>query len=162
MSKKLLHLPPGWQYCNGSDITEGPWTGGKTPDLNGPGLFLRGGDEDSVLDTEEGQLQDHQHVDSGHSHSCTASSTAEPHYHESWKGPTSSSSNTNAGTYHSSTNENIGDYISTLPTTVLVNTTCDLGSEVSSNIGGVDSTGANSGEETRPANMRVIYIIRVY
>ena len=39
-------------------------------------------------------------------------------------------------------------------------TTCSLSSH-DSNIGGV-ATGANTGGETRPSNMKVIYIIRVY
>ena len=60
-------------------ITAGPWAGGRTPDLNG--LFLRGGNEDNVLEMEDSQLQDHEHTDGGHSHSCSASSTAAPHSH---------------------------------------------------------------------------------
>ena len=120
---EVVDLPPGWQNCDGSDITEGPWTGGKTPDLNGRGLFLRGGDEDNVLETEESQLQDHQHVDKGHTHDCNAESKAGRHHHTYQRGKDTA--------------------------------------EVKSNIGGVDDDGANAGDETRPANMRVIYIIRV-
>ena len=57
----------------------GPWKGGVTPQLNN--LFLRGGDEDSVLETQTSQLQDHQHSDPGHSHGCSATSTASDHHH---------------------------------------------------------------------------------
>ena len=41
------------------------------PDLNGKGLFLRGGSGSSVLKEEEAQMKDHHHKDSGHSHTCT-------------------------------------------------------------------------------------------
>ena len=41
---------------------------------------------------------------------------------------------------------------------VTVDSTCNLDSQVS-NMGGVDG---DTGDETRPANMRVIYIIRVF
>ena len=44
--------------------------------------------------------------------------------------------------------------------TVKVRTDCDVNS-ASSNIGGVKS-GAKSGGETRPRNMNVIFIIRIY
>ena len=50
----------------------GIWSGGKTPDLNGPGLFLRGGSEDEVLMTQESSIQDHEHQDDQHSHGCSA------------------------------------------------------------------------------------------
>ena len=65
LSGDPLSLPSGWQFCDGGHIYGGPWDGGKTPDLNG--LFLRGGNEASVLEREESQLQDHKHVDGGHS-----------------------------------------------------------------------------------------------
>ena len=42
---------------------------------------------------------------------------------------------------------------------VTVESTCDLGDNQFSNMGGVDG---DAGDETRPANMRVIYIIRVF
>merc|ERR1711934_259632 len=74
-------LPDGWLPCNGSTITKGPWTGGKTPDLNSIGAFLRGGADDKVLEMEDDQVQDHEHEDPGHQHDCSASSTASPHDH---------------------------------------------------------------------------------
>ena len=43
---------------------------------------------------------------------------------------------------------------------VSVSTSCSLGSSTSG-MGGV-SSGANSGVETRPINMKVMYVIRVY
>merc|ERR1719270_265655 len=63
-STNMVDLPRGWMFCNGSDITEGPWKGGKTPDLNSIGAFLRGGSEDLVLEMEDSQMEDHNHEDS--------------------------------------------------------------------------------------------------
>ena len=157
-SNDLLPIPEGWQLCDGSNITVGPWAGGKTPDLNG--LFLRGGKEDNVLQMEDSQLQDHKHVDGGHSHNCSASSTAAPHSHTYV-----ATEKYHVDGYTSGGSWNANDYQATYNTsqaTVSVSTTCSLGSDVSSSIGGVDSSGANAGSETRPANMKVQYIIRVF
>merc|ERR1719264_1958602 len=74
-------LPDGWLPCNGSTITKGLWAGGKTPDLNSIGAFLRGGADDKLLEVEDDQVQEHGHEDSGHQHDCSASSTAAPHTH---------------------------------------------------------------------------------
>ena len=153
----MVDLPRGWMFCNGSDITEGPWKGGKTPDLNSIGAFLRGGTEDLVLEMEDGQLEDHTHEDTGHSHTCSATSVSEPHHHTSsgrWKRETLPE-----GTFYS-------DYVDygaihySDDTTVKVTTTCSLASE-RSGLGGVSSS-ANSGSETRPINMKVMYVIRVF
>ena len=51
--------------------------------------------------------------------------------------------------------------VETNSVSVSVSTTCNLDTE-GSNLLGVDSSTAESGKETRPANMKVIYIIRVY
>merc|ERR1719341_23125 len=75
------NLPDGWLPCNGSTITKGPWTGGKTPDLNGEKRFLSGGTDDKILEVEDDQVQEHQHEDSGHEHGCFASSSAGNHHH---------------------------------------------------------------------------------
>ena len=74
-------LPDGWLPCDGRTIAKGPWTGGKTPDLNTVGAFLRGGPESKSLEMEDDQVQDHQHVDTGHSHSCSALSSGGRHQH---------------------------------------------------------------------------------
>merc|ERR1719300_644549 len=150
-----LPLPEGWMFCNGSDITKGIWSGGKTPDLNGPGLFLRGGSEDEVLMTQESSIQDHEHQDDQHSHGCSANSVADPHTHQYWH-PRDSNDRFQYGSL-TARDTVINDQ--TGSETVTVHTTCEVNSQ-SSNIGGV--TGANADEETRPANMRVLYIIRVF
>jgi len=157
-SGDLLPLPNGWQMCDGSNITKGPWLGSQTPDLNGQGLFLRGGDQDSMLEVEQSMLQDHEHEDGGHSHSCTASSTSEPHKHAThWRNEGQSGSGKFTLGYQ-------GDSISTKhmdETTVNVSTTCSLDSQTS-NMGSVDTGNSNAGHETRPANMKILYIIRVF
>ena len=60
-SSKAVSIPEGWMPCDGSPITQGPWKGGRTPDLNSIGGFLRGGPEDLVLEMEDSQIEDHQH-----------------------------------------------------------------------------------------------------
>ena len=61
-------LPSGWQPCDGSYINRGPMEGQTTPDLNGAGLFIRGGADNVAGQMEEDSVQDHQHIDSGHQH----------------------------------------------------------------------------------------------
>ena len=152
---EIRPIPEGWQYCNGSYITDGPWSGMRTPDLNG--LFLRGGDVDSVLEMEDSQLEDHEHEDGGHSHSCSASSTAAPHsHHFDTNRVWSDQAFDCVGNCRANLDRADG---STKSATVSVTTTCSLSSH-DSNMGGV-SSGANAGSETRPANMKVQYIIRV-
>jgi hypothetical protein len=61
-------IPEGWMRCDGSLIEVGPFSGQATPDLNLPGLFLRGGADNMAGQTQEDTLQQHIHVDEGHSH----------------------------------------------------------------------------------------------
>ena len=61
-------LPSGWTQCDGRQITEGPWVGRTTPDLNNGNLFLRGGTEVQMLEYEADMILDHLHTDSGHTH----------------------------------------------------------------------------------------------
>ena len=65
-------LPDGWIKCDGGIVPDGSiWSGLEVPDLNGKGLFLRGGSGSNVLKEEESQMKDHHHQDNGHSHTCT-------------------------------------------------------------------------------------------
>ena len=43
----------------------------------------------------------------------------------------------------------------------VVTTECENESQ-SANLGGVDTNDVNAGDENRPANMKVVYIIRIY
>ena len=61
-------VPDGWTKCDGRLIAEGPWIGRLTPDLNNRNVFLRGGLESQSLEYENDQILDHQHVDNNHTH----------------------------------------------------------------------------------------------
>ena len=156
-------LPEGWLPCNGSTITKGPWTGGKTPDLNSIGAFLRGGTEETILEVESDQLQDHQHEDPGHQHNCDASATASDHYHDI---PYYSSSANSGNMWCDKEAEwsqfcVVTDSVFTPEAHGLtVSADCSITSK-SSGIGGVDSS-SRSGTETRPINMKVFYVMRCW
>ena len=185
-SQTVEALPDGWLPCDGSTITKGPWIGGKTPDLNSIGAFLRGGTDDKVLEVEDDQVQDHEHEDSGHQHDCSASSTAAPHDHDylQYNNKDQACAQSNCGhIMHSRTITQTTESAS-----VSVSTSCSTSFLVfasvwtwaiiiskmihysalkakmkshSSGIGGVDSA-ARSGTETRPINMKVSYVMRCW
>ena len=156
-------LPDGWLPCDGSTITKGPWTGAKTPDLNSIGAFLRGGTNDKVLQMEDDQVQDHEHDDPGHQHSCSATSEAGSHHHsfdrydlEFFTDHMDVSSVKNwAGDMKRTTKG-----ATTGSASVSVSTSCSTSSH-SSGIGGVNKS-ARSGSETRPINMKVSYVMRCW
>jgi len=160
----VMDLPDGWMWCNGSIITKGPWKGEKTPDLNTVGAFLRGGREDLVLEMEDDQIKDHKHSDSGHSHSCTATSTAGDHSHTYSYGRHDQGDGSFMGTdadWDEMDRDRI-EYqtVQTGYSKIYISTTCKTGT-VFSGIGGVTS-GSKTGGETRPVNMKVIYIMKIY
>ena len=64
----LMQAPSGWQRCDGSTILRGTLTGSATPNLNSAGLFLRGGAEEAAGSVEEDAVQNHHHMDGGHTH----------------------------------------------------------------------------------------------
>lgn len=152
-----IPLPEGWAFCNGSSIKRGPWKGQHTPDINGAGLFLRGGNEANMLEKEHSQLEDHEHIDNSHNHGCSASSSTSQHTHTFYDDHMESSKVDCGGScwsYHAD-----GQTARTDPATVHVTTTCSTTSH-SSNMGGVFD--ASAGAETRPANMKVLFIIRIF
>ena len=53
-----ISLPDGWVECDGQLITEGIWNNLRTPNLNGEGLFLRGGSQSNVLEIEGDLVRD--------------------------------------------------------------------------------------------------------
>merc|ERR1719391_83446 len=136
---KMVSLPDGWVRCDGSTIPEpSVWAGQLTPDLNGEKRFLRGASDSEVLTLEEDQMQDHKHQvsDPGHAHNYNDK------YTNNRDGP------------HDGPNdgEGIFDYDH--------NRTSDS-SKTGITVNGV-SSGYRSGSETRPKNMNVIYIMRVW
>merc|ERR1711971_300404 len=136
---EMVSLPDGWVRCDGATIPEpSVWAGQLTPNLNGEKRFLRGASDSEVLTLEEDQMQDHKHElnDPGHSH------VYDDRYTDNRDGPNTGPKDGEGifGLSHTRTSEK-----STSGVTVQ----------------GV-SSGFRSGTETRPKNMNVIYIMRVW
>ena len=135
-----VSVPEGWQRCDGSIIQQPSiWAGQRTPDLNNQMRFLRGAPDDSVLSLEEDQIIDHQHdvTDPGHVHDIE-----------------------NAVNYMGSVYEfHVGsdhDYI------VMVGGKPKISSAKTGISVGRVSDSTQRGSETRPKNMHVTYIIRIF
>ena len=135
-------IPDGWQWCNGSVISKPSiWAGRRTPDLNTDGRFIRGGNEETLLSFEDDMMQDHQHSvdDPGHFH---------PYIDKTIDYGRS------GHCYDYDCSNQVGDPTFDRTTT--------------SNVTGISVNGISSGagyrygQETRPKNMRAIYIMRVY
>ena len=146
-------LPPGWMYCDGSEIqAPSEWAGKRVPDLNGERRFLRGGPEENVLNLEDHQMQDHAH---GIDHTITLH---DPGHHHSYRKVPEEETKVSGGLvgnevydWHGPSNYDTTD-IST-------------GITVSSSVDGLGikgDNGFNYGDETRPKNMNVMFIIRVW
>eukprot|EP00092_Neocalanus_flemingeri_P003166 GFUD01003384.1.p1 GENE.GFUD01003384.1~~GFUD01003384.1.p1 ORF type:complete len:287 (+),score=68.70 GFUD01003384.1:91-861(+) len=63
-----IELPRGWQLCDGAVIESGVLRGTDTPDINGEGLFIRGSSVERAGEIEDATIADHTHVDKGHTH----------------------------------------------------------------------------------------------
>ena len=141
-----LDLPNGWLPCDGRSIENGLWEGKVTPDLNSNGHFLRGGDENSAMEFEEDQMQDHKHTDYGHSHSSP------PHSH-----PYEDMIAYGTGSGYRPCGESCrreDESRNTASASVKINS-------ARSNIGGVSSS-YRRGAETRPRNMKVIWVMKCW
>jgi len=153
LTSDLHSLPEGWLPCDGTVITRGPWAGGRTPDINSAGYFLRGSSDEAVLETEDHQLEDHTHSDPGHTH------TNSPHSHKY----DDSYTITNTGNYVVSGGnwDNwVDNHFESTQTRTSQDSTISIDSSLS-NLGGVESA-YNSGSETRPKNMHVVYIMKCW
>ena len=153
-------IPSGWQQCDGSLITEGPFTGLFTPDLNGERYFLRGGDESAVTTKENDMVHDHTHDvdDPGHRHS------------------TGSDGGKTSDLPVALDDKNLDTRAGNRPgcfetqgsgcTKWQFHTASDHSHTVNSANSGVSvgsvSSSYNKGSETRPKNMAVIYIMRIF
>ena len=138
-------LPDGWVLCDGGVIPQGVWQGEHTPDLNGDERFLRGGSMSQVLTLEEHMVQDHMHQDPGHSHTDTG------HGHTYYQGFVEHIAGCGV--------EGCNDYRFGHSEQVTVNSHANIEANTS-NHGGL-ATG-NKGSETRPVNMRVIWILKAW
>merc|ERR1712130_363953 len=140
----IASLPNGWIRCGGSTIPQPSiWAGQLTPNLNGEKRFLRGGPDAQVLTMEEDQMQDHKHglYDPGHTHSYD---DKYPNYDANEQ-----------GTIGPAKSDKLNDrYDKSHPRTTGKTST---GMKVQS-----VSSGFRHGSETRPKNMNVIYIMRVW
>lgn len=127
-------LPNGWVECSGQTLndSQSPLNGQRIPDLNVKALFIRGGATSGVF--QEDQMQSHTHIDSGHTHSSHDSDhNLTPHYVDY--------SSNEYGEYHGATT-GVGY--------------ANLGNPSESTAGPV-----RQGNETRPVNMSMVWIMRV-
>jgi len=141
---EMVSLPDGWVRCDGSTIPEPSiWAGQLTPNLNGEKRFLRGASDSEVLTLEEDQMQDHKHIvtDPGHTHG----------YVDKWPQMGTGDSGHDGPLFSDTSSDR---YDKSHDATSEPNVT-------GMTVDGVTS-GYKSGTETRPKNMNVIYIMRVW
>jgi len=167
-------IPSGWQRCDGSDITTGPLAGMKTPDLNGSKRFLRGSADDKAGSMEEDAVQDHQHTDPGHSHEDNGHTHVDAgHTHYLGLGSDSFETLYGGDQDHnedvlcsSSRHEYCGGWYMNWGWSKFGNTGNSNIQEAKADIetsttGLAGMSTGNSGSETRPKNMNVVYIMRI-
>ena len=126
-------LPAGWVECNGQTIDdpESPFHGLQIPNLNGEGRFLRGAETSGEL--QEDQMQSHKHDDLGHDHDAKRFGEMQNRA-------------MNDGPY------TLADWYKGEP----LKASAQLTNPVESTAGPV-----RHGDETRPINMSVIWIMKV-
>merc|ERR1719341_21743 len=167
--RSAAELPLGWQLCDGSYINRGSMEGQSTPDLNGAGLFIRGGDASLAGEVEADAVQDHHHKDTGHRHTENGHShSGQPHHHNNHngkRGERAEGKNATVGknNFGPKSQSESGDHWWCMDTsfeTVTVGagtnpTTISINSAISG-IGLIDPErdGARLSAETRPKNMK--------
>jgi len=146
---ETVNLPEGWVRCSGETIPEpSVWAGQLTPNLNGEKRFLRGSPDSEMLKMEEDQMQDHKHTvsDPGHSHSYDDKYTNHAGHDEGHWGPRESDKT------HDRYDKSHASTSAKSPTGITVQGVASKFREIDVGVG----------DETRPKNMNVIYIMRVW
>jgi len=141
----MVDLPDGWVRCDGATIPRPSiWAGQLTPNLNEEKRFLRGAPDSDVLTMEEDQMQNHKHSihDPKHTHSYDDKYPNYDSNDHGYMGPSGWSDKTNDRFDKSHTR-----------------TTVSKATGVT--VQGI-SSGYRHGTETRPKNMNVIYIMKVW
>ena len=146
-------IPSGWTQCDGRRITEGPWEGQLSPNLNNDHLFLRGGLEEEQLEIEDDMILDHVHVDGGHKH------TQEAHYHTYPKYTDEYHTTKLDYDSHCCTHRTVIQTITQTSNDELVSNAIPEISLEMSGVGKIDDN-FKKGDETRPKNMKVTFLIR--
>lgn len=159
-----VDLPSGWQLCDGTTINSGPMKGRTTPDLNNAELFIRGGPDNDVAGTvQEDAVHEHHHVDGMHTH------TDAGHHH---------SHVNNLNSFYVASNQDQAQYGiygfdgvgSTHEHTWwgieqhrMVDTNFAYINSAKAGLGGIDAwkDNVNVASETRPKNMKLVFIIRI-
>ena len=137
-----VNIPSGWQKCDGSLINPpSVLAGQRTPDLNNENRFLRGSPDETVLSFEEDMVLEHGHDinDPGHVHSYTDK------YGEL------------TDNYQSDKGSGLAFMVNSDHARTSISQT--TGIEVGSMTGVATS---QKGSETRPKNMHVTYILRIF
>ena len=144
-SEETADLPDGWVRCDGGTIPHPSiWAGKYTPNLNGEKRFLRGGIDADQLKFEEDQIQNHLHEfnDPGHSHA----------YEDKWIPADITEINQmddTRGIYQYKPIQHFDERRETYSISTGISV-------------GLVKSNYRRGEETRPKNMNVIFIMRVY
>jgi len=138
-------IPRGWVRCSGTLITEGKWKGQYTPDLNNAKKFLRGGPDkgEREMEDESTKLPDHEH---------NIHVKVDPHEHgydDRGLKPGGNEKGVYWGEWMHLGNVNKRTNPSTVRVSAQVKKVKNLNH-------------INNGKETRPTNMKVIYIMRVF
>jgi hypothetical protein len=127
--------PENWVECDGRTIQFGPWSGLSTPDINTSNRFLRGGTIEQAFELEEDAFQEHYHE----------------HYH-------GFSVNNIAKSGSSYGDQNGGPYYITFSS---VSGTTD-NAQHGKIVAGDKVTTARFTTETRPKNIKVVYLIKCW
>ena len=146
---EMVDLPAGWVRCDGATIPEpSVWAGQLTPNLNGEKRFLRGASDSEVLTMEEDQMQDHKHQvsDPGHSHSFVDKYPNFGGGNDGHSGPAHDDDEKDQWDWPH--DEDTGDE----KTGITVQGVASKFREIDVGVG----------DETRPKNMNIIYIMRVW